>query len=113
MPVAWGVVAALAYLVLLPPRRHLLSAAAVAVVVGALTMDTIFRLDTLPDGPGKFIPTDAVEVAEGMASAQAAAIVRLGGEAALWASAGTDPSSELGTRVGTGHATLDPRSARG
>ena len=29
--------------------------------VGALTMDTIFRLDRLPDGPGKVIPLDAVE----------------------------------------------------
>jgi len=58
--------------------------------VGALTMDTIFRLDRLPDGPGKVIPLDAVEVAEGMAAAQAASIARLGGEAALWASAGDD-----------------------
>lgn len=58
--------------------------------VGALTMDTIFRLDRLPDGPGKVIPLDAVEVAEGMAAAQAASIARLGGRAALWASAGDD-----------------------
>lgn len=58
--------------------------------VGALTMDTIFRLEHLPDHSGKFIPLDAVEVAEGMAAAQAATIVRLGGEAALWASAGDD-----------------------
>ena len=58
--------------------------------VGALTMDTIFRLPELPGGPGKFIPTEAVEVAEGMAAAQAATIARLGGEAALWASAGDD-----------------------
>ncbi len=58
--------------------------------VGALTMDTIFRLDRLPGGPGKVIPLDAVEVAEGMAAAQAASIARLGGQAALWASAGDD-----------------------
>jgi sulfofructose kinase len=58
--------------------------------VGALTMDTIFRLETLPKTPGKFIPLDAVEVAEGMAAAQAASIVKLGGDAALWASAGDD-----------------------
>jgi sulfofructose kinase len=58
--------------------------------VGALTMDTIFRLDRLPDGPGKVVPLDAVEVAEGMAAAQAASIARLGGSAALWASAGDD-----------------------
>ncbi|HEY9009991.1 MAG TPA: PfkB family carbohydrate kinase [Devosia sp.] len=58
--------------------------------VGALTMDTIFRLERLPEGPGKFIPLEAVEVAEGMAAAQAATITRLGGQAALWASAGED-----------------------
>jgi sulfofructose kinase len=38
--------------------------------VGALTMDTIFRLEQLPAGAGKVIPLDAVEVAEGMAAAQ-------------------------------------------
>lgn len=58
--------------------------------VGALTMDTIFRLERLPEGAGKFIPLDAVEVAEGMAAAQAATIARLGGDVALWASAGDD-----------------------
>ena len=58
--------------------------------VGALTFDTIFRLDELPKGPGKFLPIEAVDVAEGMAAAQAASIVCLGGAAALWASAGTD-----------------------
>jgi sulfofructose kinase len=62
--------------------------------VGALTMDTIFRLDRLPEGPGKVIPLDAVEVAEGMAAAQAASIVRLGGTAALWASAGADATGD-------------------
>ncbi len=62
--------------------------------VGALTMDTIFRLEQLPEGPGKVIPLDAVEVAEGMAAAQAASIVRLGGEAALWASAGDDATGD-------------------
>lgn len=62
--------------------------------VGALTMDTIFRLEKLPDGPGKFIPLDAVDVAEGMASAQAASIVRLGGDAVLWASRGDDATGE-------------------
>lgn len=62
--------------------------------VGALTMDTIFRLDQLPAGPGKVIPLDAVEVAEGMAAAQAASIVRLGGKAALWASAGDDATGD-------------------
>lgn len=64
--------------------------------VGALTMDTIFRLDALPHGPGKFIPQEAVEIAAGMASSQAASIVRLGGHASLWASVGRD---DIGNRV--------------
>ena len=62
--------------------------------VGALTMDTIFRLEELPTRSGKFIPLEAVEVAEGMASAQAASIVRLGGVARLWASAGDDTTGD-------------------
>lgn len=62
--------------------------------VGALTFDTIFLLDRLPETTGKIIPIDAVEVAEGMAAAQAATIVRLGGKAALWASAGDDVTGD-------------------
>jgi len=58
--------------------------------VGALTQDTIFRLDTLPPGPGKFIPDAAVKVASGMASAAATAAARQGGQVALWASVGDD-----------------------
>lgn len=72
--------------------------------VGALTMDTIYRLDRLPDGPGKFIPLDAVEVAEGMASAQAASIVRLGGASVLWANRGDDA---------TGRRLVDQIAAEG
>jgi sulfofructose kinase len=53
-------------------------------------MDTIFRLDTLPVAPGKYLPTDAVEVAEGMAAAQAVSIARLGVPVSLWASCGDD-----------------------
>jgi sulfofructose kinase len=58
--------------------------------VGALALDTIFRLDALPTAPGKYLPTDAIEVAEAMATAQAATIVRLGGKARLWAACGDD-----------------------
>lgn len=58
--------------------------------VGALTLDTIFQMDALPEGPGKFLPLTAVEIAAGMASSAATAIARLGGRAALWASVGGD-----------------------
>jgi sulfofructose kinase len=58
--------------------------------VGALAHDTIFHFDTLPAGPGKFLPHQTIEVTQGMATAQAATITRLGGHARLWASAGDD-----------------------
>lgn len=64
--------------------------------VGALTMDTIFRLDRLPPGPGKFIPVEALHIAAGMASSAAASIARLGGGVSLWASIGDD---DIGRRV--------------
>ncbi|HQZ12670.1 MAG TPA: PfkB family carbohydrate kinase [Devosia sp.] len=59
--------------------------------VGAFAMDTIFRLETLPVTAGKFLPLEAVEVAQGMAAAQAVAIAKLGGRVTLWASCGDDP----------------------
>ena len=62
--------------------------------VGALTLDTIFQLAELPLGSGKFLPTEAVEVAAGMASSAATAIARLSGAAALWASVGDDTTGE-------------------
>ena len=49
------------------------------VCLGAATFDTIFRMDALPTRPGKVLPNDVVQVAHGMASSAAAAIVRLGG----------------------------------
>mgnify|MGYP000288822553 CR=1 FL=1 len=58
--------------------------------VGAFAMDTIFRLEALPTSPGKYLPIEALEVAEGMAAARAATIARLGGAARLWASCGDD-----------------------
>jgi sulfofructose kinase len=62
--------------------------------VGALARDTIFRLDVLPAGPGKFLPNEIVEVTQGMATAQAASIVKLGGRARLWASCGDDATGD-------------------
>lgn len=66
----------------------------VVLCVGALSLDTIFRLDTLPTGPGKFLPIEAIEIAQGMATAQAATIVKLGGSARLWASCGDDATGD-------------------
>ncbi|TJV28316.1 MAG: sugar kinase, partial [Mesorhizobium sp.] len=58
--------------------------------VGALTLDTILRVDTLPARQGKFIAADGVQIASGMASSAACAARRLGAHVSLWASAGDD-----------------------
>lgn len=61
---------------------------------GAATFDTIFKLDVLPKGPGKVLPSDAVQVAHGMASSAAAAAARLGGSSLLFARVGDDAIGE-------------------
>lgn len=58
--------------------------------VGALTLDTILRVDTLPAHQGKFIASDGIQIASGMATSAACAAQRLGAEVSLWASAGDD-----------------------
>lgn len=59
--------------------------------VGALTLDTILRVETLPTHQGKFIASDGVQIASGMATSAACAAHRLGADVSLWASAGDDP----------------------
>ena len=59
--------------------------------VGALTLDTILRVETLPLHQGKFIASDGVQIASGMATSAACAAHRLGAKVSLWASAGDDP----------------------
>ncbi|MDF3154603.1 sugar kinase [Mesorhizobium sp. XAP10] len=58
--------------------------------VGALTLDTILRVETLPMHQGKFMASDGVQIASGMATSAACAAHRLGAEVSLWASAGDD-----------------------
>src|SRR5690349_10071322 len=58
--------------------------------VGALTLDTILGVETLPTHQGKFIASDGVQIASGMATSAACAARRLGAEVSLWASAGDD-----------------------
>jgi len=60
------------------------------VCCGAATLDTIFRVDRMPTGPGKVLPLAAVQVAHGMASSAAATIARLGGRSRLLARVGAD-----------------------
>ena len=66
-------------------RRHVLC-------VGAAVLDTLFRVRSIPEKPGKVLPYEMLQVAEGMASSAAYAVVRLGGMASLWAAAGDDPA---------------------
>ncbi|TPM31656.1 sugar kinase [Mesorhizobium sp. B2-3-5] len=62
--------------------------------VGALTLDMILRVETLPGHQGKFIASDGVQIASGMAASAACAAHRLGAEVSLWASTGDDPAGD-------------------
>jgi sulfofructose kinase len=76
----------------------------VILTVGALALDTIFRLDHLPTASGKYLPLETVQVTQAMATAQAATIARLGGKARLWASIGDDAT---GDRIASDLAEAD------
>lgn len=71
---------------------------------GATTLDTIFRVDALPDGPGKVLPKQMTVVAHGMAASAAVAAARLGARAALFSRLGND---DAGKRI------VDDLSAEG
>lgn len=58
--------------------------------VGALTLDTLYRVDDFSRGPGKYLTTNAMRTASGMAANAATAAARLGGHPSLWASVGQD-----------------------
>ncbi|MGO7536201.1 sugar kinase [Rhizobium leguminosarum] len=62
--------------------------------VGAAVMDTLFRVRSLPNGQGKILPYDMLQIAEGMASSAAFAVARLGGKASLWSAVGNDATGE-------------------
>jgi sulfofructose kinase len=58
--------------------------------VGALTRDTLYRVEDFSRGPGKYLTEGTVSTASGMATNAATAAARLGGCPALWASVGGD-----------------------
>jgi sulfofructose kinase len=58
--------------------------------VGALTLDTILRVDAMPVKQGKFIASEGIQIASGMATSAACAAKRLGAAVSLWASVGDD-----------------------
>ncbi|MDE2198093.1 MAG: ribokinase [Rhodospirillales bacterium] len=66
------------------------AAPARVVCVGIAVLDRIYRVASLPDGPGKRFATGFLEAGGGPAASAAVAIARLGGAAALWARIGDD-----------------------
>lgn len=62
--------------------------------VGAAVLDTLFRVRSIPARPGKVLPDEMLQVAEGMASSAAYAAVKLGGIASLWAAVGDDAAGQ-------------------
>lgn len=62
--------------------------------VGAAVLDTLFRVRTIPQTPGKVLPYEMLQVAEGMASSAAFAVVCLGGMASLWSAVGDDQAGQ-------------------
>jgi sulfofructose kinase len=63
--------------------------------VGALTYDTIYALDRLPCRPGKYLPTNVVQTAAGMASSAATGAARHGARVSLWATVGNDSVGDI------------------
>lgn len=63
---------------------------------GSATWDTIYRVERMPAGPGKVLPTALVEIAHGMAASAAATAARLGGSASLISRIGSDA---VGARI--------------
>lgn len=64
------------------------------VFAGAATVDMIFSVDTLPQGPGKVLPKALLQAAHGMATSAAIAAARLGGKTALITRIGDDPMGD-------------------
>jgi sulfofructose kinase len=73
--------------------------------IGASAWTTIFKLDApLPSTSAKLIPTQAIQLGDGMSSSAACAIAALGGNAAWWGRVGNDAN---------GRATLASLEAAG
>lgn len=58
--------------------------------VGALTEDTIYKLENSPTQPGKYLATESMRFTSGMASSAAICITSLGGKSDVWSSVGLD-----------------------
>lgn len=63
--------------------------------LGDCTVDTVFKVDTIPNMDAKVMATDCVQGGAGMASSAAIAIARLGGRSAIWGRIGDDAGGDL------------------
>lgn len=83
--------------------------------VGAAVLDTLFRVHVIPAGQGKVLPTDMLQIAEGMASSAAYAVARLGGSASIWGAVGDDETGEriIGDLAASGIDTAGMRCVAG
>lgn len=68
------------------------------ICLGAAVWDTILQVSELPSGGGKILPTRAVQLSSGMATAAAIAIARMGKEqgvsVSLWGRVGDDVNGQ-------------------
>jgi len=81
------------------------------ICVGAAVWDSIFKVDELPDGGGKILPKDAVQLASGMATAAAITIARLGGLVHFWGRIGDDANGDMYLK-GLAHEGVDASCVR-
>ncbi|MGJ7515164.1 sugar kinase [Pseudomonas baetica] len=63
--------------------------------LGSALWDTIFSVDHIPSHGGKVLPSKAVQLPSGMATAAAVSIARLGGDVSLWARIGADDTGKM------------------
>jgi sulfofructose kinase len=60
------------------------------ICLGGAILDSIYKVDRIPGTGIKLLPSDARQLASGMATSAAIAIARLGGSVSLWARVGDD-----------------------
>jgi sulfofructose kinase len=60
------------------------------ICLGGAILDSIYKVDRIPGTGIKLLPSDARQLASGMATSAAIAIARLGGNVSLWARVGDD-----------------------
>ncbi len=84
--------------------------------LGASAWTTIFRVaEALPNTSAKLIPTEAIQLGDGMSSSAACAIAALGGKAAWWGRVGDDANGRaaMASLAAAGIDVADVRYERG